>query len=31
VVKQGGHRPRGHDGRHHMHSPHDVKTPDARR
>jgi gamma-glutamyltranspeptidase/glutathione hydrolase len=31
VVKQGGHGPRGHDGRRHMRPPHDVKTPAGRR
>jgi gamma-glutamyltranspeptidase/glutathione hydrolase len=31
VVGRGGHGPRGHGGRHHMHPPHDVKTPRARR
>ena len=27
----GSGRPHGHDGRHHMRPPHDVKTPGARR
>jgi hypothetical protein len=34
VVWSGGHRPHrgdGHDGRHRMHAPHDVKRPGARR
>ena len=31
VVGRGGHGPRGHDGRHRMHAPHDVKRPGARR
>jgi gamma-glutamyltranspeptidase / glutathione hydrolase len=31
VVGRGGHGPHGHDGRHHMRPPHDVKTPGARR
>jgi gamma-glutamyltranspeptidase/glutathione hydrolase len=30
VVKQGGHGPRGHDGRHRMRPPHDFKQPTAR-
>jgi hypothetical protein len=31
VVGRGGHGPRGHDGRHRMHAPHDVKRPGVRR